>query len=127
MQKLVFHPAWDRTISEKDRMKIEETFQQTVHSINNEIKILPLWQAENHLGDLLVTTLIHNKTSNDLSFHNQLIKYVIKDETVATHTFNNQDLLIKTGTSMPWTFIFPEEKWNQFKLNQIGKIYLENL
>lgn len=126
MQELVFHPAWERTISKQDRIKIEEIFTETYQSINNDYKIIPIWQAVNHHGDFLITTLIHNKTDHALTFQNAQIEYVFGDETVATDTFTIPDLIIKAGTSMPWTFIFQSEQWKEFDLDYIGSVNFEN-
>lgn len=108
MQKLTFEQAWDKTISLKDREKIHEVFLATNQKKNETIKFIPLWQAKNHKGELLVTVLIHNFSEQSLAFHNNKLHYLTSNnEIIAEHTFSHASLMLEPETSMPWTFIFP--------------------
>ncbi|WP_188207190.1 SLAP domain-containing protein [Alkalibacillus aidingensis] len=114
MQKLVFESKWEQTISEQDRQKIESTFNK-INIPNHQVRLTPLWQAVNHKGELLVTTLIHNSTNQSLSFNNTKVQYDNRVEALFTLPIS-----IDPQTSMPWTFIFPEhpmpEKLGQLKI-----------
>mgnify|MGYP001286509127 CR=1 FL=1 len=62
MQQLVFHPAWDKALAEKDRKHIIQTFETTRPLDENSIQISVLRHAFNYKEELLVTGIIHNLT-----------------------------------------------------------------
>ncbi|MET3697712.1 SLAP domain-containing protein [Bacillus oleivorans] len=109
MQTLKYESSWDKTISVKDRKRIEYVFQMTSLSKHTSIEFTPLWQAVNHKGELLATVLVQNFSKHPLSFHYKKLRYVENTEIVAEHTFTFSALVIEPETSMPWTFIFPIE------------------
>ncbi|MFJ7973419.1 SLAP domain-containing protein [Psychrobacillus sp. NPDC096389] len=109
MQKLEFESSWDKTISNKDRQKIEANFLETSHANNQGILLTPLWQSSNHKGELLVTVLIHNFTTHPFSFQNTKLKYIEANVVRFEHSFTLPSLSIQAGSSTPWTFIFPNE------------------
>ncbi|MFJ8065280.1 SLAP domain-containing protein [Psychrobacillus sp. NPDC096426] len=119
MQKLEFESSWDKTISNKDRQKIEVIFLETSQSSNRGIQLTPLWQAFNHKGELLVTALIHNFTMHSYSFQNTKLRYIEADKVTIEHSFTLPSFSIQARCSMPWTFIFPNEKLDK-------KLSLEN-
>lgn len=112
MHKLEFESSWDKTISNKDRQKIEAVFLETCQSNNQRIQLTPLWQAFNHKGELLVTVLIHNFTMHPYSFQNTKLKYIQANEVCIEHSFTLPSLSIESKSSTPWTFIFPNEILN---------------
>lgn len=117
MQKLEFESSWDKTISDKDRQKIETVFLETSQSNNQRIRLTPLWQAFNHKGEFLVTVLIHNFTMLPYSFQNTKLKYIEANEVCIEHSFTLPSLSIQAESSTPWTFIFPNESLdNKFPL-----------
>jgi len=109
MQKLQFEPSWDKTLSPKDRKRIEEIHFETSLSNPANVQLTPLWQAANHKGELLVTVLVHNFSQQVLLFHNKKLRYIENKEIIAEYIFNLPSLVIQRETSMPWTFIFPVE------------------
>lgn len=109
MQKLQFEPSWDKTLSPKDRKRIEEIYFETSLSNPANVQLTPLWQATNHKGELLVTVLVHNFSQQVLLFHNKKLRYIENKEIIAEYIFNLPSLVIQRETSMPWTFIFPVE------------------
>lgn len=109
MQKLIFESAWDKTISNKDRKEIEAIFLETSQSDNQGVQLTPLWQAFNHKGELLVTVLIHNFTMHAFSFQNTKLTYIEANEVLIEHSFTIPSFSIQAKSSMPWTFIFPNE------------------
>ena len=112
MQQLDFEASWDKTISKKDRQKIEAIFLETSQSDNHTIQFTPLWHAFNHKGELLVTVLIHNFTLHPYSFQKTKLRYIETNGIPIEHTFNLPSLCVKARCSMPWTFIFPKESLN---------------
>ncbi|MGV3464363.1 MAG: SLAP domain-containing protein [Heyndrickxia sp.] len=108
MQKLQFESAWDKTISEKDRERIQQIFLETPSPIKN-IELTPLWEAINHKGELLVTVLVQNFSERMISFQNEKVQYWEDEKMVATYSYTLPALKIEPATSMPWTFIFPVE------------------
>ncbi|MFF2755556.1 SLAP domain-containing protein [Psychrobacillus sp. NPDC058041] len=109
MQKLDFEPSWDKTLSSKDRKEIEKIFLETNRVHFSNVRLVPIRQAFNHKKELLVTVLIHNFTENFFIFSKKRIAYVENSEIIAENTFTLPTLFIQPKTSMPWTFIFPEE------------------
>ncbi|MCC3357010.1 SLAP domain-containing protein [Bacillus sp. REN16] len=107
MQILVFEDAWDRTISPKDREKIEHIFYETVADLDAGVTFTTIWIATNHKNEQLVTAIIHNKTTQNLIFENTLIEVWSGDNLLANQKFTLPTLYIPPETSMPWTFIFP--------------------
>lgn len=107
MQKLMFESSWDKTLSSKDRKIIEDTFLETATLNSNSIQFTPLWQAFNYKEELLVTTLIHNFTSELVSFSDIKLRYLENNEMITEHLFHLPILAIQPSHSMPWTFIFP--------------------
>ncbi|WP_117170943.1 SLAP domain-containing protein [Paraliobacillus sediminis] len=109
MQQLQFESAWDKTIADQDRKRIERIFSETNHHQVQDITLAPVTVAKNHKGELLVTVLIHNFTEESFRFHGKTLQYKEKNLIKATHTFGSPTLTITKQTSMPWTFIFPTD------------------
>ncbi|MDQ0272735.1 SLAP domain-containing protein [Cytobacillus purgationiresistens] len=108
MQKLTFHDKWDKSISPKDRKRIEEGFREANISENSQFEFTSLWEARNYKGELLVTVLVHNLSKQPAAFDHIKIRYTEEEhEKVAEHTFSIESLDIEPRTTMPWTFIFP--------------------
>lgn len=113
MQKLMFDSSWDKALSNKDRKGIEDVFLKTATLNSNNIQFTPLWQAFNHKEELLVTMLIHNFTSELVSFNDIQLRYLENNEMIAEHLFHHPTLAIQPSHSMPWTFIFPASSTKQ--------------
>ncbi|AIF43981.1 SLAP domain-containing protein [Virgibacillus sp. SK37] len=109
MQTLVLEPAWDKTIAPQDREHIEVLFHETKRVFNEGVHFIPIRQAVNHRGDLLISVLIHNFSQEDYLFDQKTLQYMWNEKIVASHTFTLPFHIIKQHTSMPWTFIFPKE------------------
>ena len=109
MQRLEFEAAWDKTIAPADRKVIIDLFHQTKGQQTESIVLLPIRQALNHRNDLLVTVLLHNFTDFVFSFEAIDLAYLENNRVIATHPFSFPDLTLPKESSMPWTFIFPEQ------------------
>jgi SLAP domain-containing protein len=126
VQKLRFESSWDKTLSAKDRERIKQVFLETSTTNKSSHSLAPLWQAINHKGDLLMTVLVHNFDNQALSFHNKKLRYVENNKVMAEHIFTLPSLTIEYETSMPWTFIFPAEKWNSRAALENGHLEVVN-
>lgn len=51
MQMLTFESKWDKTITNHDRKRIREFFQEAVLTPDIAIQFTSLWQAKNHRGE----------------------------------------------------------------------------
>ena len=122
MQQLYFHPAWDKTISQQDRLLIENLFEQTYTQVDDIIASPVIRSAINHKNELLVTVLIHNFTHHSAHFTNRSI-FVHCQDFDAEQAFTIPDLIIAPFTSMPWTFIF--EANQLYKSLPLEEIVLE--
>jgi SLAP domain-containing protein len=100
-----------------------EVFQEAVLSGTPAIQFSPLWQAINHKKELLVTVIIHNISEESFHFTDQTVIYSIGEKILAKHTFS-LPFLIKANTSVPWTFIFPKEKFLSDQTPADGKLEL---
>ena len=107
MQQLHFHAAWDKTISPKDRVLIEELFDNTYDEAEDPLMSPILRTAINHKHELLVTVLIHNFTHRAVQFKNRDAQFSAGDD-FYEQSFTIPDLIIPAFTSMPWTFIFTD-------------------
>ena len=110
MQQLEFESSWNKAIAQPDRMYIEKIFEETKSTVSSIILFSPIKEAINHKGELLVTVLVHNFSTDSLSFNNTHIVYLIEEKPVAEYVFTIPALVVPPKTSMPWTFIFPIHK-----------------
>lgn len=106
MQKLQFEAAWDRTISAQDRLLIEDVFHQTKGE-NKIVSCCFIRMAINHKQQMLITTLIHNRTDQQLDFHNREVSFTTEAGKI-TQNFTINAFRIPPYCSMPWTFILDE-------------------
>ncbi|MCZ8533847.1 SLAP domain-containing protein [Psychrobacillus psychrodurans] len=125
MQNLQFESSWEKAIAIKDRELITEIFQDSNMIDGQIIRLVPIWEALNYKGEILITVLIHNFADIEQIFHKQKIAYIEKDTIIAEHTFTVPKLIIKPKTSMPWTFIFPVESLRMKEIDGNGKLELQ--
>ena len=119
MQQLSFHPTWEKTISEKDRLLVEKLFEQTYDKVDDLIMSPVLRAAINYKKELLVTVLVHNYTHHSVTFHNRSI-FIHCNNFDEEQVFTIPDFVLAPFTSMPWTFIFKANPfYEQLDLNQI--------
>src|SRR5699024_6550077 len=109
-QSLVFEEAWDKTIAPHDREKIVETFNQANRLEKEREKFIPLWQACNHRGDLLVAVIIQNFGEALLMLKDVPLTYYEAGQPIATQIFSDSRVRIEPKCSMPWTFIVTKAK-----------------
>lgn len=121
MQKLQFEAAWDKTISDKDRSIIEKVFDDTKEQ-DQRISCSVIRTAINHKKQLLITALIHNRSGQQLSFHNREVSIITKEGEI-TQNFTIDVLEIPPYCSMPWTFIFDESI--NFQFTEIKQLDIE--
>lgn len=119
MQKLQFEDAWEKTISTQDRLLIEELFHRTKDEIQNAISCNIIRTAINHKHQMLITTLIHNRTAELINFRNREVICETEEQEIA-QTFKIKALIIPPNTSMPWTFIYND--CTDFSFKEIIKI-----
>ncbi|MGN8646836.1 SLAP domain-containing protein [Gracilibacillus sp. HCP3S3_G5_1] len=108
MQRLFLEDAWNRTISEQDRLEIKKIFDQTKADADGGVTFVPIRSAVNHRNDLLITTLIHNFESTEADLTNINIQLFQEGKQLASQQMEEKRLYLPANTSMPWTFIFPE-------------------
>lgn len=121
MQKLQFEAAWDKTISDKDRSIIEKVFDDTKEQ-DQRISCSVIRTAINHKKQLLITTLIHNRTDQQLNFRKRKVS-IITASGKFTQNFTIDALEIPPYCSMPWTFIFDESI--NFQFTEIKQLDIE--
>ena len=121
MQKLQFEAAWDKTISAQDRLLIEQAFYKTKEQ-DGRISCYVIRTAINYKKQLLITTLIHNRTDQQLNFRNREVS-IITEAGKFTQNFTIGALEIPPYCSMPWTFIFDESI--NFQITEIKQMDIE--
>lgn len=105
MQKLYFEAAWEHTLATNDRNKISQTFEIVKPNLDEGVQFTFLWEAHNHKGEQLITTLIHNVRPYPLELINTTIQYQQHENLSFISTFHVPEI-IPPKSSMPWTFIF---------------------
>ncbi|WP_054752556.1 SLAP domain-containing protein [Piscibacillus salipiscarius] len=110
MQQLQFEEKWDKTISDQDRRKIEEVFEETKNHDDFEFEPVTLWQANNHKDELLVTALLHNRSDKTVSFNDVHITYKTLDAPIAERDFNIPRLQIPPDNEYALDIYFPRFK-----------------
>lgn len=110
-QQLQFEASWDRALAEKDQKLIEKIFNATYPSDHREVICSFIRVAINHKEELLVTALVHNYMDCPLVFENVRVLYRIKGQVLADNLFTLSALVIPPYVSMPWTFIFPQDRY----------------
>ena len=121
MQKLQFEAAWEKTVSDQDRLLIEHVFHQTKEQ-DPTVSCCVIRTAVNHRQQTLITTLNHNRTDQSVDFQNREIT-IVTDEGLITHNFTIDALEIPPYCSMPWTFIF--DKSINFLFTEIKQVIIE--
>lgn len=121
MQKLIYEDAWARTISEKDRIIIENSFKNALPKGNSIEITLVRWDM-NYKNELLLIALIHNYTKHDFPFIKRNLQYVHNGRIFAENTFTYPNLVVQARTSMPWTFIFPKGSYKENEEFDNGRI-----
>ena len=120
LQKLIFEPSWEKALSKKDRLEIEDIFVRTKFNQSDGILLSPIREAMNHKGELLVMVLIHNFSNNEFTLNEKVLTYTQYGKVTAQHTFTHSSVKIEPHTSMPWTFIFPVESMSDNLTIDIG-------
>lgn len=110
MQTLYFEESWDKTLATVDREKIIAHFH-TIRDLET-VHFSFLWQATNHKNELLVTVIVHNPSLTPLVINQTAIASISPDGTRQTNLFD-LPFQIPAKTSMPWTFIFSDQKNTQ--------------
>lgn len=107
MQRLQFHPVWERTLPIAEKTAYERFFHETAkHQMNN---IIPYIITEKRLGGLVTTVFIQNFLSLPLQLDQTTVCVKTKDDQcVASYSFSPH-LHINPNSSMPWSFVFPPE------------------
>lgn len=112
MHKLQYEASWNKALCQKDRLHIEQLFEQ-VQLTDIPIACTIIRTAINHRQELLITVLLHNFSDELLTFQQRTVTYTLQDEVLATHAFTIPALLVPSNTSMPWTFQFPSGSFHE--------------
>ncbi|RQW22399.1 SLAP domain-containing protein [Shouchella lehensis] len=114
MQTIHLQSAWKKTIAEGDLNELKALLV-----VGKTERFIPYRQAFNHQGDLLVTVLIQNLSSVGDVWDTKLVAYVEEGKTIAECSFSIDT--VPPNTSMPWTFIFPKDRFIQTPM-KTGKL-----
>ncbi|MBY6037436.1 SLAP domain-containing protein [Fictibacillus nanhaiensis] len=121
MQKLVFEPAWDRTLAQRDRLNIEQIFSDIHHEQKEGQQAVLVKTAFNHKDEFLVTVLLNNYSKEAFSLLGKRVVYKEEEQIVADF-MSVYTLEIPAETSMPWTFIFPAHSLRQSPTDRAGEL-----
>ena len=122
LQSLQFEASWEKALAINDRKLITDIFQVSSKIGEESIQLVPIWEAMNYKGEVLITVLIHNFTDTPHTFRHQKFTYQENETVVAEHIFTIPQVVIKPRNSMPWTFIFPIESLLLKKIHGNGKL-----
>ncbi|WP_051189169.1 SLAP domain-containing protein [Halalkalibacillus halophilus] len=105
MQQLIFEKSWEKQLADRDRKQIESEFQ-SYEKGSGQVQLQYLWHTTNYKNEILVFSIIHNFTQEQITIDNKEVHLTTKDGQEHAHTFYVPEP-IEPRTSMPWTFIFP--------------------
>ena len=112
MQSFQLQEAWQRQISPDDKEQLIDLFNKTRNQMGETITCIPYRLAFNHRQDLLCTVLIHNTKDESIDLRNVIVTIKKEHKEVATNTFHDLPLQLPGKTSMPWTYIFPLDRYH---------------
>ena len=124
MQKLAFEQAWDKTIADQDRLEIQRVFSEMNHENKSGQDAVLLKTAFNHKQQFLVTVLVNNYSNEPFSLLNQNVVYEESGKVIA-QLESVYSLEIPAQTSMPWTFIFSENHFENKPTGKSGELRLK--
>lgn len=99
-EPLYLHPAWERTISQRDLDAIKHRVERGVTEL-----FTVLWVATNYRNDLLITILIRNNEQEAFTLTNEPMALMNEAEELCRETFTYH---VPPNCIMPWTLIFED-------------------
>ena len=127
MQSFQLQEAWQRTISEEDKERLFLLFEESKDHSAEAITCVPYRLAVNHRQELLCTVLIHNRSEESLDIRNVDISVYKNNLEIAHHSFHDLPLQLPSKTSMPWTYIFPLDRYHSSLTNEDKKSIIVSL
>lgn len=124
MQNLKYEDAWERTISDKDRLLVEKAFDEKILT-DDPVQFTTLRIDRNYKNELLILVLVHNIASKEITFHKKRIRYMQGEKLIGEYEFTLPSLIVPPTTSMPWTFIFPVDSYTSHKEHVIGHLEMK--
>ncbi|MGN7477320.1 SLAP domain-containing protein [Solibacillus silvestris] len=122
MQTLQFEASWEKAVSKHDRLFIEQLFHRSKSEKQRAISCCLIRKAINHRRQMLITALVHNHTSELLTFQNREVSCLTQHGEIA-QKFTIPALAVPPYTSMPWTFIFDDS--SDFLLMEILQVEIK--
>jgi len=112
-EPLYLHPAWERTLSQRDLDAIKKRVKGGVTKL-----FTVLWVATNHRNDLLMTVLIRNETNETLALSNAPMELMNEEQKLCSDLFTFH---VPPNCVMPWTLIFEgaacySSQWTHVKM-----------
>ncbi|WP_026905807.1 SLAP domain-containing protein [Paucisalibacillus globulus] len=124
MQKLIYEPAWEKQISDKDRYLVEEAFYEVILT-EEPIQFTTLRMDRNYKNELLIMVIVHNTTTEKIFFNKKKLCYKHNNNVLAENIFTLPNLTIESKASMPWTFIFPVGSYAENANVQLGELEIK--
>ncbi|WP_067843151.1 hypothetical protein [Amphibacillus sediminis] len=116
-QTLILHSKWKTALSTKDMNELKCFFElhqqgkllQTAELFSNTpMHLVPLYRAINHCNELLITSLIENKTPDPFEFRDVELTYVENNKRIDQTGYTIDPFLLAPSCSTFWTFIFSQ-------------------
>lgn len=120
--------TWKKSLSKEAKQKLEKMVDELAPPKKGEVNFMGVQAKTAENGDLHVTMLIRNGSEKNINL--EQIPLHVEDATgelVAKGGFKLDDFTVKSNTSKPWTFIFPQSmvtksnpdlsKWKAFTPN----------
>ncbi|MFC7062451.1 accessory Sec system S-layer assembly protein [Halobacillus seohaensis] len=110
--------SWEKSLASKDLYKLEEYVENINPPKPGEVNFLGLKAQQVENGNLHVTLLIRNGSDKNVTLENLPLR--VEDATeqvVAQGSFKLDNFQIKSNTSKPWSFIFPESMINSNEID----------
>lgn len=101
--------SWKKSLASEDQQKLAEMVENLTPPKEGEVNFLGLQSKISPEGDLHVTMLIRNGSDKDINL--EQIPLIVEDavgDVIAKGGFKLEEFTVKSNTSKPWTFIFPQ-------------------
>ncbi|WP_047985157.1 accessory Sec system S-layer assembly protein [Ornithinibacillus californiensis] len=116
--QLDLEESWEKSIAEEAKTALAQIVNNAPPLKPGEVNFMGVNAKRNDNGDLAVTLLIRNGSDKNVTF--QQIPLGVKDASgneIVQGSFKVDNLIIKSNTSKPWTFIFPKSMLKEDIIN----------
>ncbi|MFC2947732.1 accessory Sec system S-layer assembly protein [Virgibacillus sediminis] len=106
--QLDLEASWEKSIADDTKKNLQKIVENAAPLKPGEMNFMGLEAKRNENADLVVTILLRNGTSKNITLEQVPLGVQDADgEEIAKGSFKVNSLTIKANTSKPWSFVFP--------------------